>query len=636
LNTFHRPASPTDCPDDSCLSSFVNGRLPPSLHQQVAVHLASCPRCRSIFDESGGVAEASPHLAAGGFAPLVGQHAPAAPGSQAVTTGGADTADGERLSARPMLTIRFGQYQLLEVLGKGGMGVVYKARHLSLNRLVALKVLQFQNPHATIRFRREMLALGALRHPNLVEATDAGEIDGVPYLVMEYVAGLDLARLSSRLGPLPVADACEAIRQAALGLQAIHEQGLVHRDVKPSNLILTPEGRVKVLDLGLVLPDGGGSAEDLTTANQFMGTADYAAPEQADAHSVDIRADIYSLGCTLFKLLTGKAPYSTAPPSVFHKLKAHAEMPAPSLAGHRQDAPTELVGVLSRLLAKDREQRPATPLAVAQELAPLYVGSSLAALVQDVPPQRDRPVADPPASGRPRRWTPVRLALLGAAVLAAVGLGVAAPWISRRADPPEKSEPLREATPTWTFPDPKPLKIPAPLAEFRCALSEDRTTLEVSAGDFVMVPLGTCEGNFDFEVGFKTLVTRPISSVGVFFGYHQEPDQGVHRVRYQALVYQRAHPGGVAETRYLERYAGGQSSTELVGRQRITRAAVKDNRLGITVSGGKLTSVRWNGEEMGLTDSLKTGASGRCAGTFGVWCSSATAIFTKGSIHRRR
>jgi hypothetical protein len=167
-------------------------------------------------------------------------------------------------------------------------------------------------------------------------------------------------------------------------------------------------------------------------------------------------------------------------------------------------------------------------------------------------------------------------------------------------------------------------------------LSEDRTTLEVSAGDFVMVPLGTCEGDFDFEVGFKTLITRPISSVGVFLGYRQEPDRGVHRVLYQTLVYTRTNPGGVAETRYLERYAGQQSSLELVGRQRIARAALKDNRLGFTVSGGQLTGVRWNGEEMGLTDSSKTGASGRCAGSFGVWCSGATAIFTKGSIHRRR
>ena len=138
-----------------------------------------------------------------------------------------------------------GEYQLLEKLGEGGMGAVYKARQTNLDRLVALKVLakgRSQDPAAMARFYREMRAVGRLSHPNIVQAHDAREIDGSPVLAMEYVEGLDLAKLVSATGPLRVADACELVRQAAVGLQHAHEQGLVHRDIKPSNLMLRRPG----------------------------------------------------------------------------------------------------------------------------------------------------------------------------------------------------------------------------------------------------------------------------------------------------------------------------------------------------------------------------------------------------------
>ena len=158
-----------------------------------------------------------------------------------------------------------------------------------------------------------MRAVGTLDQPNIVRALDAREIDGTRFLVMELVEGMDLAELSRESGPLPIADGCELIRQAALGLQSAYERGLVHRDIKPSNLMLTPQGQVKVLDLGLALFQAQPPTEtEMTASGQAVGTAEYMAPEQvSDSHLVDIRADIYSLGGTLYKLLSGHAPFDS-------------------------------------------------------------------------------------------------------------------------------------------------------------------------------------------------------------------------------------------------------------------------------------------------------------------------------------
>ncbi len=236
-------------------------------------------------------------------------------------------------------------YEILGEAGRGGSGVVYKARQLSLQRLVAIKVVPLgmdREDQIISRFHQERLLVALVKHANLVAAYDAGEIAGLPYFVMEFVEGTGLDALVSQRGPLPVAEACEVIRQAALGLQHLHEHGLVHRDVKPSNLMLTPSGLVKVIDLGLARVVSG-SAQDrqLSLPGQFLGTFDYMAPEQFDdCHTVDIRADIYSLGCTLYHLLAGGPPF-VACSSPYKKLKAHAEAPAPPIT--RSD-PTSRIG----------------------------------------------------------------------------------------------------------------------------------------------------------------------------------------------------------------------------------------------------------------------------------------------------
>ena len=204
---------------------------------------------------------------------------------------------------------QLGEYRLVEKLGEGGMGVVYKAVHTELDRVVAVKVLpagRLGDDESMARFHREIKAIGRLDHPHIVRAFDARRIGETHFLVMEFVEGPDWEHLVRRRGPLRVADVCELGRQAALGLQHAHEHGLIHRDIKPSNLMLTREGQVKILDLGLARIQGGAVSQALTISGQIMGTPDYIAPEQScDSHNVDIRADLYSLGCTLYKLLAG-------------------------------------------------------------------------------------------------------------------------------------------------------------------------------------------------------------------------------------------------------------------------------------------------------------------------------------------
>ncbi len=185
-----------------------------------------------------------------------------------------------------------GDYEFLEKLGEGGMGIVYKAWHRRLKRVVALKVLRgaaLADTLAKSRFWREMEAVGRLDHPNVIRAFDAREIDGTPVLVMEYVEGLTLSRLVDHGGKLSIANACEAIRQAALGLDYASAHGLVHRDIKPSNLMVACGGRIKILDLGLaLLRQEQGSEEEVTLTGGLVGTADYMAPEQVqDSHRVD-------------------------------------------------------------------------------------------------------------------------------------------------------------------------------------------------------------------------------------------------------------------------------------------------------------------------------------------------------------
>ena len=290
-----------------------------------------------------------------------------------------------------------GKYRLLDCIGTGGMGVVFKALHTDMGRVVAIKMLSpgvMKNRQAVRRFLHEIQAVAALDDPHIVAAYDAGTYGKIQYLVMEYVEGHDLGYLVKHESPLSVNWVCECIRQAALGLQHAHEQGLVHRDIKPTNLLVAkdPESDrplVKILDLGLARfvtemtpadlagPGLDGDDGSLTQFGQYLGTPDYISPEQArDTRAADIRSDIFSLGCTFFRLLTRELPFPGQ--TVIEKLESRASTAALPLRQFRSDVSVELEAVMSRMLARNPKDRYQTPREVAQALIPFSTGVPLA------------------------------------------------------------------------------------------------------------------------------------------------------------------------------------------------------------------------------------------------------------------
>ncbi|MFK8113738.1 MAG: serine/threonine protein kinase [Rubripirellula sp.] len=248
-----------------------------------------------------------------------------------------------------------GSYRLLRPLGKGGMGVVYLGEHHVMKRLMALKILppeSTRDVRRIERFKEEARACAQLDHPNIVRAYDFSEASGKLAIVMEYVDGIDLQHAVERDGVMAIVDAVDVLTQAAEGLGHAHERGIIHRDIKPSNLLLRTDGVVKVSDLGLARIGWSEGVED----KRLIGTADFIAPEQAlSCVSVDARADIYSLGCSLFFLLTGKTPFTG---TSAQRLAKHQTAPVPDIRKLREDCPVGLAELVSRMMAKRPEDRP--------------------------------------------------------------------------------------------------------------------------------------------------------------------------------------------------------------------------------------------------------------------------------------
>ena len=401
-------------PDRLQLADFGLGKLDSETASQIEEHLGSCRTCCDTLL----------HLQDDTFTSLVRKakpplhsddtdgcpHQRPRPEDATVlvpTDASAAVADlPPELSSHP-------RYEVLELLGQGGMGHVYRARHKLMNRSVALKVISahlVQNRQAVERFRREVQAAAHLVHRNIVTAYDAEQAGDVHFLVMEFVEGADLATVVQQRGPMSIAEACDCIRQAARGLQHAHEKGMVHRDIKPHNLMMSPDGQVRILDFGLAnfateaawseaAAPASSESMHLTSVGSVMGTLDYIAPEQArNAHAADIRADIYSLGCTLYYLLTGRPPFTAD--AVVDKLKAHTQEAAPALQSLQADVPPELAAVAHRMLAKDPAERFQTPAEVVSALAPFVGGGSVPRR-----PRREVP-----------RWQLVAAAVLGVAL----------------------------------------------------------------------------------------------------------------------------------------------------------------------------------------------------------------------------
>ncbi len=369
-------------PTDQTLSSYGLGKLDDRAAEAVNEHLMECSDCRKRVAE----------MSADSFLQRVrdaqkpsgkstsGQ--PQAGGTQSdKATNTLTSSSGDSL---PPGLAAHPDYEIKRELGRGGMGVVYLAHNTLMGRDEVLKVMgQHLMEHSGVleRFLREIRSVAKLRHANIVTAYHATRFGQSVIFAMEYVEGLDLSKLVKTKGPMPVAHACLFIHQAALGLQHAHEEGLVHRDIKPHNLMLSRKGdkaTVKILDFGLAKAareekvEGGVSA-----TGQALGTPDYIAPEQIlDAPTADIRADIYSLGGTLYYLLTGRPPFQAK--SLYDLYQAHISRDADPLNLVRPDVPAELAALVAKMMAKDPAERFQTPGEVAQALKPFCTKANAA------------------------------------------------------------------------------------------------------------------------------------------------------------------------------------------------------------------------------------------------------------------
>ena len=373
------------CPSQEKLKSLSLGQLPEEQSDVLLQHLGSCETCQetiSGIDEgedtfirqikSAGTEDADE------FESEKGCQVAATRALAALAL----AEDGINKSGIPNVPSSIGEYDIVEPLGQGGMGHVYLGRHTKLGRPVAIKFIADhrrwdQTMHQ--RFASEMRLIGGLKHPNIVIAHDAREVDGLAVLVTEYIDGMTLSEILKRTGKLEKADACKIVGEVCKALTYIDSKGLVHRDIKPSNIMIDADGSVKLLDLGLARLQATDETADYTATGQAMGTADYVAPEQInDSRNVDIRSDVYGLGCTFYKLLSGRAPFAGKHSTAFAKMSAHVSETPDSLAG---DVPSVLVKLVDKMLEKDPANRPQSPDDVLLQIEKHTGDSDLANLI---------------------------------------------------------------------------------------------------------------------------------------------------------------------------------------------------------------------------------------------------------------
>lgn len=429
-------AIPTKCPPAERLHAFALGRLLDDDSEAVFEHISHCESCAAELDtiddsEDSLVADLRSPDALVEFGDEPDCKIAVSKAIHVLTNGNAATEFPQQI----------GDYEIVRPLGSGGMGNVYLARHTKLGREVALKVLathRLADPSMQSRFESEMRAVGRLSHPNIVTAHDAREIEGTAVLVTEFIDGLDLGQLVQAVGPMSIADACEIVRQVAVALAYTHDQGFVHRDIKPSNIMLSRGAEVKLLDLGLArFQYGDPDRVEITGTGQAMGTADYVAPEQVtDSRSVDARADIYALGCTLMKLLSGHAPFADEKHQTpFAKMTAHVSTAPPRLIDRRTDCPNELASLVDSMLQKEPARRPQSAMQVAEQISKFTSGHDLRQLSGQAlatglrSPEKLTASVSPltnPTTSNTRRRVPVSVAIASGFIgmLLGIALGV--------------------------------------------------------------------------------------------------------------------------------------------------------------------------------------------------------------------
>lgn len=568
-----------ECPPKSDLSLFCAGLLPDDRIERVVLHADKCLSCVDWIED---------HLVDDSMALYFRRdQSPPADGRLDKFRASPLAATSRTVPAAEPLVEgrRIRNWRITRRLGRGGMGEVFQAIDETLDCPVAIKILR-SSKHNDIqyveRFKREIRATGQLDHRHIVRARAAGEDADVLFLVMDYVDGIDLKQVIAAGKPIESKLACELVRQAALGLQYIHDKGLVHRDVKPSNMMLGKDGIVRILDLGLAQlrveeeTDHG----DLTASGAILGTADYMAPEQgANPRAADIRADIYSLGCSLFELLTGRTPFAGPEyAKVREKLGAHHAAQPAVISSLRSDVPREVSAIVMRMLAKEPGDRYQLPGDVAAALAPWSDAATIGALTVAPGVQSRRIVT--------RRR-----------MIAAIGVAVASAAAAVAAWP----RPWHERT--------QVLQYPGYRGQCICGWNTDQSV-------YTLLPQGSClvsAGSVatpDFSLKVTLRQPQWSGGCGIFCGYHEVEREGNRFARFQLIYLMEFSASQMQIIRHLatiDPYSDAMipvltdstgkpllARTELITRPRDATSHV----LEIGVRDGVMRLAKWDGADL--------------------------------------